>query len=167
LQLGTIGVAFDEKTQSHFFLSTLQQKCIEIDRFFDRLDDVPEKDPLPEELTLTELILRIKDIRSLHNSSPVIINRFTRNTPDSSSLQQNDRPPRQPHNPDARSDPRRQTSSDNCPARPFRERTQTQCICGRWGHSVDNCQQVAMHFLIAKYLRDDKNNASATQISER
>jgi hypothetical protein len=24
-----------------------------------------------------------------------------------------------------------------------------------------------MHFLIAKYLRDDKNNASATQISER
>jgi hypothetical protein len=32
---------------------------------------------------------------------------------------------------------------------------------------VDNYQQVAMHFLIAKYLRDDKNNAYATQISER
>jgi hypothetical protein len=57
LQLGTIGFAFDEKTQSRFFLSALQQKGIEIDRFVDRLDKVPDKDPLPEELTLTELIL--------------------------------------------------------------------------------------------------------------
>jgi hypothetical protein len=48
LQLGTIGVAFDEKTQSHFFLSALQQKGIEMDRFVDRLDNVPEKDPLSE-----------------------------------------------------------------------------------------------------------------------
>jgi hypothetical protein len=70
LQLETIGLAFDEKTTSRFFLSALPQKGIEIDRFVDRLDNVPEKDPLPEELTLTELILRIKDIRSLNNSSP-------------------------------------------------------------------------------------------------
>jgi hypothetical protein len=117
LQLVTIGVTFDEKTQSGFFLSALQQKGIEINRFVDRLDNVPEKDPLPEELTPAELILRIKDIRSLQNSSPAIINRFTRNTPDSSSLEQNDRPPRQPRSPDARSDPRRQTGSDNHPAR--------------------------------------------------
>jgi hypothetical protein len=171
LQLGTIGLAIDEKTQRRFFLSALQQKGIEIDRFFDRLDNVPDKDPLPEELTLTELILRIKDIRSLNNSSPAIINRFNRSAPDSSSPHQHDHPPRQPRNPDARSDPRRQAGSDNHnarsnqrPARPFSERTQTQCICGRWGHSVENCQQVAMHFLIAKYLRDNKNNATATQI---
>jgi hypothetical protein len=65
LQLGTIGVAFDEKTQNCFFLSALQQKGIDIDRSVYRLDNVPEKNPLPEELTLTELILRIKDIRSL------------------------------------------------------------------------------------------------------
>jgi hypothetical protein len=71
LQLGTIGVAFDENTQSRFFLSALQQKGIENNRFVDHLNNVPEKDPLPEELTLTELILRIKDIRSLHNSSTV------------------------------------------------------------------------------------------------
>jgi hypothetical protein len=32
---------------------------------------------------------------------------------------------------------------------------------------VENCHQVAIHFLIAKYLRNDKNNASATQISVR
>jgi hypothetical protein len=32
---------------------------------------------------------------------------------------------------------------------------------------VENCQQVAMYFLIAKYLRDDKNNATATHITER
>jgi hypothetical protein len=80
LQLGTIWVAFDEKIQSCFFLSALQQKCIEIEISVHRLDNVPEKDPLPEELTLTELILRIKDIRSLQNSSPAIINRFTRST---------------------------------------------------------------------------------------
>jgi hypothetical protein len=61
----------------------------------------------------------------------------------------------------------RPARSDTRPARLFRESTQTQCICCRWGHSVDNCKQVAMHFLITKYLRDDKNNASATQISER
>jgi hypothetical protein len=173
LQLGTIGLAFDEKTQSRFFLSALQQKGIEIDRF-DRLDNVPDKDPLPDELTLTELILRMKDIRSLNNSSPAIINRFNRSAPDSSSPHQHDRPPRQPRNPDACSDPRRQAGSDTHnarsnqrPARPFSERTQTQCICGRWGHSVENCPQVVMHFLIAKYLHDDKNNATVTQISER
>jgi hypothetical protein len=174
LQLGTIGFAFDEKTQSRFFLSALQQKGIEIDRFVDRLDNVPDKDPLPEELTLIELILRIKDIRSLNNSPPAIINRFTHSAPDSSSPHRHDPPPRQPHNPDALSDPCRQAGSETHnarsnqrPARPFSERTQTQCICGRWGYSVENCQQIAMHFLIVKYLRDDKNDASATQISER
>jgi hypothetical protein len=174
LQLGTIGVTFDEKTQSRFFLSALQQKCIDINRFVDRLDNVPEKDPRPEELTLTELILWIKYILSLQNSSPVIINRFTRSNLDSSSPQQNDRPPCQPRNPDARSDPRHQTGSDTRPARsgtrparPFRERTQTQCIFSRCGHSVENCQQVAMHFLISKYLRNDENNSSAAKISER
>jgi hypothetical protein len=173
LQLGTIVLAFDEKTQSRFFLSAMQQKGIEIDRFVDRLDNVPEKDPLPEELTLTELILRIKDIRSLNKSPPAIINCFTRSAPDSSSPHQHDRPPRQPLNLDTRSDPCRQAGSDTHnahsnqrPARPFSERTQTQCMCGRWGHSVENCQQVAMHFLIMKYLHADKNNASATQISE-
>jgi hypothetical protein len=129
--LGTIGLALDEKTQSRFFLSALQQKGIEIDRFVDRIDNVPDKDPLPEELTLTELILRIKDIRSLNNSSPAIINRFNRfkcSAPDSSSPHQHDSPPRQPRNPDARSDPRRQSGFDNHndrsnqrPARPFSE----------------------------------------------
>jgi hypothetical protein len=94
LQLGTIGLAFDDKTQSRFFLSALQQKYIEIDRFVNRLYNVPEKDPLPEELTLTDLILRIKDIRSLNNLSPAIINYFTRSAPASSSPHQHDRPPR-------------------------------------------------------------------------
>jgi hypothetical protein len=43
LHSGTIGVAFDEKTQSSFFLSALHQKGIEIDRFVDRLNNVPER----------------------------------------------------------------------------------------------------------------------------
>jgi hypothetical protein len=65
LQMVTIGHAFEEKSQSRLFLSALQKKGIEVDRFVDRLDSVAVNDPLPEELTLTELILRIKDIRSL------------------------------------------------------------------------------------------------------
>jgi hypothetical protein len=60
LQLQTMGVSFDDKTKSRFFLSALQQKCIEVDEFMDRLDNVPDAHPLSEELTLTELILRIK-----------------------------------------------------------------------------------------------------------
>jgi hypothetical protein len=92
LQFGTTGVSFDENIQSRFFLYSLQQKDIEIDRFVDHLDNVPEKDALPEELTLTELILRIKDIGSLQNLSPAIINRFTHSTPDSSSPHQHDCP---------------------------------------------------------------------------
>jgi hypothetical protein len=63
LHMATIGHAFDEKPHSRFFLSALQKKGIEVDRFVDRLDSVAVKDLLPEELTLTELILRIKDIR--------------------------------------------------------------------------------------------------------
>jgi hypothetical protein len=158
----------------------LQQKVIEIDIFVDRLDNVPKNYSLPEELTLTELILWIKDILSLQNSLLVIINRFTRSTPELSSPHQNDRPPHQPCKPDARSDPRHQTGSDNCPDRsytrpghPFCERTQTQFICGRWSHSVENCQQVAMHFLISNtcamkrttHLQHRCQNAGAWQMS--
>jgi hypothetical protein len=62
LQMAFIGHAFEEKPQSRFFLSTLQKKGIEVDRSVDHLDSVAANDPLPDELTLTELILRIKDI---------------------------------------------------------------------------------------------------------
>jgi hypothetical protein len=67
LQMANIGLAFEEKPQSRFFLSALQKKCIEVDRFVDRLDSVAVNDPLPEELT--RLILCIKDIHSLQPSS--------------------------------------------------------------------------------------------------
>jgi hypothetical protein len=65
LQLRTIGVTFEDKTKSRFFLSALQQKCIEVNIFVDHLENVADADPLPGELTFTELILRIKDIHSL------------------------------------------------------------------------------------------------------
>jgi hypothetical protein len=48
LPLGTIGVAFDEKTQSRPSFPPCSRKCTEIDRFVDHLDNVPEKDPLAE-----------------------------------------------------------------------------------------------------------------------
>jgi hypothetical protein len=75
LQMAIIGHAFDETPQSRFFLSALQQKDIEVDLFVDRLDSVAVKDPLPEELTLAELKLCIKDIRSLQPSSAALIHR--------------------------------------------------------------------------------------------
>jgi hypothetical protein len=74
--MATIGHDFDEKPQSRFFLSALHQKGIEVDRFVDHLDSVAVNDPLPEELTLAELILRIKDIRSLHPSSTALIHHY-------------------------------------------------------------------------------------------
>jgi hypothetical protein len=80
LQLSTIGVTFEDKTKFRFFLSALQQKGIEVDRFVDRLDNISDADPLPDELTLAELILRIKDFRSLQNSSVAVINRISCDT---------------------------------------------------------------------------------------
>jgi hypothetical protein len=76
LQMATIGHDFEEKPQSRFFLSALQKKGIKVDRFVDRLDSVAANDPLPEELTLTKFILRIKDIRSMHPSSTALIHRY-------------------------------------------------------------------------------------------
>jgi hypothetical protein len=64
--MATIGHDFEDKRQSRFFLSALQKKGIEVDCFVDRLGSVAANDPLPEELTLAELMLRIKDIRLLH-----------------------------------------------------------------------------------------------------
>jgi hypothetical protein len=82
LQVQAMGVSFDDKTKSLFFLSTLQQKFIEVDRFVDRLDNAQDDDLLPEEITLTELVLRIKDIHSFPNSSTAVINRYVRPTND-------------------------------------------------------------------------------------
>jgi hypothetical protein len=69
LQLQTRGISFNNKTMSRFFLSSLQKKGIVVYHFVDYLDNIPEADPLPDEFTLTELILRIKYIHSLQNSS--------------------------------------------------------------------------------------------------
>jgi hypothetical protein len=38
---------------------------------------------------------------------------------------------------------------------------------GRWGNYVENCQQLAMHFLISIYLQKEKNATSVGQVSER
>jgi hypothetical protein len=165
LQMATIGHAFDEKPQSRFFLSALQKKGIEVDRFVDRLDSVAVKDPLPEELTLPELILCIKDIRSLQPSSTALIHRYVRPTDgrDTSTSCQNRPPPSS----DSRSSRPPQPDSRPQPLRDFRTRTDTQCVCGRWGHSVENCQQLAMHFLLAKHLKKDANLTSSSMVSER
>jgi hypothetical protein len=80
LQMSTIGLAFEEKPQSRFFLSALHKKGIEVDRFVDRLDSVAANDPLPDELALAELILRIKDIHSLQPSSTALIHRYVQPT---------------------------------------------------------------------------------------
>jgi hypothetical protein len=158
-----MSVSFDDKTKSRFFLSALQQKCIEVDQFVDQPDYIPDADLLPEEITLTELVLRIKDIHSFRNSSTAVINRYVRPTNDQDSS--NPHHNRQSSSSD--SHPPRPSLSDSCPFHDFRTHINTQCLCGCWGHSVDNCQQMAMHFLVAKYLQKNANMTSAAQIYER
>jgi hypothetical protein len=121
-----------------------------VDRIVDRLDSVAANDQLPEELTLTELILRIKDIHSLQPSTTALIHRYMRPTdgrgnssshqhcPPPSSDSRLSRPPEPDYHPQPLCD--------------FRTGTDTQCLCGRWVHSVENFQQLAMHFLLAKHL---------------
>jgi hypothetical protein len=165
LQMATIGLAFEEKPQSHFFISTLQKKGIEVDRFVDRLDSVADNDPLPEELTLVKLILCIKDIHSLQPSSTALIHRYVQPTDsrDNSNSRQHCPTPSS----DSHSSRPRQMDSRPRPLRDLHTRTDTQCICGRWGHSVENFQQLAMHFLLAKYLQKDANLTSSSLVSER
>jgi hypothetical protein len=165
LQMATIGHDFEEKPQSRFFLSTLQKKGIEVDRFVDRLDSVAVNDPLPEELTFTELILRIKDIRSLQPSSTALIHSYVR--PTDGGDNSNSRQHRLLPSSDSRSSHPPQSDSRPQPLRDFRTRTDTQCVCGRWGHSVENFQQLAMHFLLAKHLQNDSNLTSSSLVSER
>jgi hypothetical protein len=162
LQMATIGHAFEDKRQSRFFLSALQKKGIEVDRFVDHLDSVAGNDPLPDELTLTELILRIKDIRSLQPSSTALIHRYVRPTDgrDNSNSRQ--------HHPPPLSDSYlcRPPQPDSQPLCDFRTSTDTQCVCGRWFHSVENWQQLAIHFLLAKHLQKDANLTSSSLVSE-
>jgi hypothetical protein len=164
LQMATIGLAFEGKPHSHFFISALQKKGIEVDRFVDLLDSVAANDPLPEELTLTELILRIMDIRSLQPLSTALIHRYVRLTDGRESNSRQHCPP-----PSSNSRSSRPPQLDSCPQPlwDFRTRTDTQCVCGRWGHSVENCQQLAMHFLLAKHLHKDANLTSSSLVSER
>jgi hypothetical protein len=86
-----------------------------MDRFVDFLDNVLDNDPLPEEITLTELILHIKDIPSFQNSSTAIINRYVRPTNDKelSNTHQNYQ------SSSSESRPNRPSSSDLHPAHDF------------------------------------------------
>jgi hypothetical protein len=127
LQMATIGHDFEEKLQNRFFLSALQKKGIEVDLFVDHLDSVAVNEPLPEELTLTELILRIKDIRSLQPSSTALIHRYVRPTDggDNSNSSQHRLPPSS----DSRLSRPPQPDSRPQPLRDVRTRTDTQCVC--------------------------------------
>jgi hypothetical protein len=163
IQLQTMGVSFDNKTNYRFFLSDLQQKGVEVDQFVDHLDNVPADNPLPKELTLAELILRIKNIHSFQPSYTAINNRYVRPTDGKESSNPH-------HNQqalllDSRSNC--QPPYDSRSTRDLRTRSDTQCIFGIWGHSVEKCQHMAMHFLIKKYLLKDANMNSSIQISER
>jgi hypothetical protein len=164
LHMATIGHAFDEKPQSRFFLYALQKKVIEVDRFDVHLDSVAVNDSLSEELTLTNLILRIKDIHSLQPSSTSLIHRYVR--PTDGRDNSNSRQHRPPPSSDSRSSRPPQPDSRPQSLCHFRTGTDTQCVCGRWCHSVENCQQLAMHFLLAKHLRKDDNLTSSSLVSE-
>jgi hypothetical protein len=126
LQLQTMGVSFDDKTKSRFLLSARKQKGNEVYRFMDFLDNVLDADPFPEEHTLTEPILLIKDIHSFQNTSTGVINNYVCPTNDEelSNTHQNS----QSSSSDSR--PNHPSSSDSRLARNFRTRSDTKCTCG-------------------------------------
>jgi hypothetical protein len=110
------------QTNSCFFMSSLQQKGIEVDQFVDRLDNSLVADPLPEELTLTEIILQIKDICSFQPPSTAIINRYVQPTDGNESS--HSRQSLQAQSSDLRS--HRQPHYDSRPVSAFITRTGTQ-----------------------------------------
>jgi hypothetical protein len=116
-----MAVSFDDKTKSRFFLSALQQKGVEVDRFVDYLESVPADNPLPEELTLMELTLQINYIHSFQPSSTAIVNHYVHPTAgkESSNPQHNCQAPPL----DWRSN--RQPPYASRPARDFRTRRNT------------------------------------------
>jgi len=59
--MSAIWIKFDEIKNPKFILKALQQRVVEIDRFMVRLDTIPNGLALPVDLTLEELILKIKD----------------------------------------------------------------------------------------------------------
>jgi hypothetical protein len=162
LQVQAMGVYFYDKTKSRFFLSALQQKGIEVDQLLDCLDNVSDADTSTEELTIIELVLRIKYIHSLQNSFTAVIDQYVHPTNDRDSS--NPRHNHQSSSSDLR--PPHSSSSDARPVSDFRTRINTQCICGGRGHSVENCQQMSMHFLVAKYLQKDTNITPAAEITK-
>jgi hypothetical protein len=95
-----------------------------VDRFVDRLDSVAANDPLPEERTLTEFILRIKDICSLQPSSTAIIHRYVRPTDGRDNYNSSQHHP--PPSSDSRSSCPPQPDSRPQPLCYFRTGTDTQ-----------------------------------------
>jgi hypothetical protein len=158
LEMTTINVQFQDKTKSRFFLTELQQQGVDIDQYLDRLDNVPSGTALPDELTLAELILKIKDIRKLPANAATIHRIATHHA--STATPSTMATASRSHNSDHHSRPQ--------PVREFRIRTDAQCICGRWGHTVQNCQQLAVHYNIHQWLNaDPTNTATATTIVAR
>jgi hypothetical protein len=158
LQMATINVQFHDKTKSRFFLTALQQQGVDVDHYLDRLDNVPSGTALLDELTLMELILKIKDIRKFPATAATIHRIATphasTSTPSTLTTASRSR------NSDHHSQPQ--------PAREFRICTDAQCISGRWGHTIHNCQQLAVHYNIHQRLNADPTNiATSTTIAAR
>jgi hypothetical protein len=120
-----MGVSFDDKTKSRFFLLALQLKYIEVNRFVDILDNVPDDDPMHKEFTIGELVLLIKDIHFLQNSPATFTNRFVcpPNDRDSSNPRHN----RQSSSSYSR--PPRPSSSDARPVRDVHTCSYNQSMC--------------------------------------
>jgi hypothetical protein len=104
------------------------------------MENILDADPLPDELIIMELVLHIKDILSFHNSSTAVINHYVHPTTDRGSSN----PDHNCHSSSSESRPPHPSSSEAHPVCDFRTRSDTHCICGRWGHSFVNCQQMKM-----------------------
>lgn len=123
--------------QSLFFLDQLQTNGILVDSFIDWLKSVePMKTP-PHDLCLQELVLTISDICTANLSSALTIH--------CAQTQSNTQA--------VTNTPYPCTSG---PPRPFCHGAQEMCVCGCFGHTCDNCRDLASFATCFAYFEANK-----------
>jgi hypothetical protein len=146
----TIGSGVLQHAQSIFFLTSLWQAGIEIDSFMDRVRAIPATTAeLPIDLVLSNLVLQIADLRTYTPTGPHI--HCLAVSPTSlASTTGTSRTALVPRHP------------TNQAKLPFRTGADEQCAsCGRWGHTRDQCIQLATTYLCLKYISANEEFSAA------
>jgi hypothetical protein len=148
-----IGSGFSQHAQSIYFLTSLPQAEIEIDSFMDQVRAIPATTAeLPIDLVLSNLVLQIADIRTYTPTGPHIhrlaVSPTTATAPTTGTSRSTSLIPQCP---------------TNQAKLPFRTGADEQCAssCGRWGHTRDQCMQLATTYLCLKYISANEEFSAA------